>query len=265
MRHFMTFPLDDLQRSVHLGIKSAYPNVLMGGHEGRIARVADFLENPEIRRSKRGYLVIQGTYKGMNVTAFNHGVGTGSVSATLPEIIEMCEDDRMNLLRMGSSGSLKSNIAIGDFVVTTDVERYESTSDKVMSADYQAAASSAVVDSLLKIAAEHKLPNQNLHSDKTMVTDELYHFNLKLKAQTTPFESLAVSMEASAIFAYRDFYNQKQGRSIQAGELLVVSDCLITPNHPVQHQRITSDMEQKIEEIHIRIGLETLLALSQKK
>lgn len=144
MRHHFTF--DTGAKSLHLEIEKANPYVLTAGSPGRIRRVAPFLEGSEIVESDRGHVTIHGMYKSMPVTAFSTGIGTPSVSATLPEIIEACDDDSMCILRIGTAGALQPELKKGDLCITTDTEIKESTSKTIMGPNYRGAASMNMVD-----------------------------------------------------------------------------------------------------------------------
>jgi len=123
----------------HLSINSAFPNVLSAGSPGRIRKIAGYLDTEyESIESERGLVTIHGRYKDIPITAFSTGMGPASVSITLPEVIEACDDDNMKIIRLGTSGALQKNLNIGDFVATTWVERAETTCDKIMYPGYNA-------------------------------------------------------------------------------------------------------------------------------
>ena len=257
----MTFDTGDTM--YHLGICKANPNVLTGGSPGRIRRVAEYLSDAEVIESDRGLVTVHGMYHGVPITAFSSGMGPASVSITLPEIIEACDDDKMSVIRIGTSGALQSRLNIGDFVVTTTVDRYETTSDKVMGDGYVAKADEEVALLLENISKEKKLPFQSVYRGPTRVVNEIYCNNASVQGKEDP-DVLAVSMEFSVIVAFRDWYNANDGRNIKAGNLLIVSDNLAA------HGEGTVDMteflarKKEIERIHIHSGLQALYKLAKK-
>lgn len=255
----MTFDTGD--KMYHLEISYAHPSVLTAGSPGRIRKIADYLVNPQLVESERGLVTVHGYYKSLPVTAFSTGMGPASVSITLPEVIEACDADSMAIVRLGTAGGLQDYLGIGDFVVTTYVQRAESTSDKIMGAGYEAMANTSVVGTLSRVARSTMADFQELYSGMTRVTDEIY-WDARASKTRDPDGALAVSMEASVIFALRDWYNQKDCRNIRAGELLVISDNVVAPT---PHVDGTEFLRKKatVEDTQIRIGLETLLALSR--
>ena len=251
----------------HLEIRHAHPNVITAGSPGRIRRMAQYLDNAEVIESDRGLVTVHGEYRGMPVTAVSTGMGSASVSITLPEVIEACDADKMNIIRLGTSGGFLNNqqgipLKVGDLVVTTDVQRAESTSDKSMGPDYKASASSNVVHALYAAAGTHRLVIQGVYKGVNRTTDDIY-FDAKKSQELARaghvFDTLTVSMEASVHFALRDAYNRDQNRQIQAGELLVVSDVISAEGHLDMTEFLRN--KEHIERAHVLAGLDALLQL----
>jgi len=244
----------------HLEIRSAHPNVLTAGSPGRVKKMAAYLDQPQIIESDRGLVTVHGTYKDMPVTAFSTGMGPASVSITMPEVIEACDADRMIFVRLGTSGGLKRYLNVGDFVVTTDVDRAETTSDKIMGHGYEAVATPSVRMALQGQAGRHKLSSQQVYAGRTRTTDDIYFDALQSKKGVHP-DVVAVSMEFSAICALRDRYNKDDNRKIAAGELLIVSDVVVAEGHIDMTEFLKK--KAQIEEAQIKIGLETLLEMQK--
>ncbi len=241
----------------HLGIDKAHPYVLSAGSPGRIKRIANYLDSVEkIIKSDRGLITVHGKYKTMPVTAFSTGMGPSSVDITLPEIIEACDDPEMIILRLGTSGGLQSYLNIGDFVITTEAIRKESVCDKIMGKEYRAFADLRVAKVLEEKAIEYKESFQKVYVGPTEVTDEIY-FNA-LNSKNKKHNAFAVSMEFSVYCALRDKYNKDYGMKIKTGNLLTVSDNVVKKQKHIDVKEF-EEKQGKIEEAHIRIGLETLM------
>ena len=259
--------------SAHLEITYAHPNVLCGGSPGRVRDMASYLNNAEIIESRRGLVTVHGDYKGTPITAFSTGMGSASVSITMPEIIEAYEGKKMAFLRLGTSGGLHPDTRVGDFVITTTVDRHESTSDKIMGEGYVARASPEAIETLRSAATEMAMPGQQVHVGPTMVTDDLYFFNQELQERYAGNEELrrkeipdvlAVSMEFSVLCALRDRYNRDFEKEIKTGNLLTVSDLPFSTEERVDQSDFLGSMA-RIEDAQIRAGLETLVELSQQR
>jgi uridine phosphorylase len=258
MKRFVTFNTGD--KMYHLEIDKAYPNVLSAGSPGRIRRIANYLDKvEEIIESDRGLVTVHGEYKKMPITAFSTGMGPASVSVVLPEIIEACDDLDMNILRLGTCGGLKEILNIGDFIITTEAKRKESTSDKIMGKRYRAISDSCFREILAITASKFKASFQQVYIGKTKVVDDIYFHDLGSKNKK--HDCLAVSMEFSVYCALRDRYNRDFGKNIKVGNLLVVSDNVVKKQEHIDMDEFLRRKEQ-IEERHIKIGLETLLEMS---
>jgi uridine phosphorylase len=283
MKREMTFDTGD--KMYHLGISYAYPNVISGGSADRIENIANYLDNvEEVVESDRKHITVHGSYKGIPITAFNTGMGSASVSITLPEIIEACDEPDMLVLRIGTSGGLKEYMNIGDFVITTEADRAESTSDKIMGRNYIANSDLCFQEALFRSVSDNKEDFQNVYIGKTRVTDDIYFdaaltkyvltgkpqrgipelSEEKLVGLRERFEDVwAVSMEFSVYCALRDRYNKDFGKNIKAGNLLVVSDNVVREAEQVDMTEFL-ERKDKIEKAHIISGLNALVRMSKK-
>jgi uridine phosphorylase len=179
------------------------------------------------------------------------------VSITLPEIIEACDDPNMAIVRIGTSGGLQRYLQIGDFVVTSDVDRAESTSDKIMGEGYIARASHILTKQILESTRQNKEPFQSIYFGKTRTTDDIYFDALASKGRDHG-DVLAVSMEFSVFCALRDRYNRDYGKQISAGELLVISDNVVADHSTIDMTEFQKRQPQ-IERAHIFSGLDALV------
>lgn len=254
MKRYVTFNTGDT--TYHLGIRHANPSILSGGSPGRIRKIAKYLENTELIESDRGLVTVHGTYKGMPITAFSTGMGPASVSITLPEIIEACDDPNMIILRLGTSGGIKRHLNIGDLVITTDVLRFENTSDKIMGPNYHAESDKDVREALQNAAEKNKASFQKVYVGQTAVTNDIYFHALDTKEEDYG-DALAIAMEFSVYCALRDRYNRDYDKKIKVGNLLTVSDAIFGEHENFDVKEFESK-KTEIEDAHIKIGLETL-------
>ena len=274
MQRAITF--DSGEKSLHLGITNAHPYVISGGSPGRIRRIAKYLANSEIIESDRGLVTVHGLYQGVPITAFSTGMGPASVSITLPEVIEACDTRDMYIIRLGTAGALKRDLNVGDFIVTTFVDRQESTSVKISSA-YRLFADRILMDELETKGLQYKSPTQKVHIGPTRVVDEIY-INALAITETPPGGPLAVSMEFSVYCALRNFYNTHSGqevsfkggktvqmpqKDIKVGNLLVISDNPLAEGTQVDMTQFHSKISE-IERTQILIGLEALVEMSKQ-
>lgn len=258
MRRTYTFNTGDIM--YHLGISFSHPNVVSGGSPGRIRKVQGFLDSGStLVESDRGLVTVHGSYNGLLVTGFSTGMGPSSVSITLPEVIESCDADDMNIIRLGTSGGLQKYLNIGDFVASTWYDRAESTCDKIMGSGYHAESDAEVRKALINCAAAAKKEYQTVYEGPTRTTDDIYFDALDSKSRLNK-ALLAVSMEGSVYCAIRDRYNRDNGRRIKVGELMLVSDNIAAEADHIDAREF-KQRQQETEEALILAGLEALVAL----
>jgi uridine phosphorylase len=120
--------------------------VVLVGDPGRVAKVADRWDSVELHRSNREITTATGTYRGMPISAMSTGMGTDNVEIVLAEVMEIT--DRPTFIRVGSSGSLQPEIALGDLVISIGAVRLENTTDFYVHPGYPAIAHRDVVSAL---------------------------------------------------------------------------------------------------------------------
>ncbi len=117
--------------------------VLLVGDPGRVARVAAHWDDVRLERSNREITTATGTYRGMPLSCMSTGMGTDNVEIVLAEVMEIT--DAPTFIRVGSSGALQPDIAIGDLIVSIGAVRLENTTDFYVHPGYPAIAHRDVV------------------------------------------------------------------------------------------------------------------------
>jgi uridine phosphorylase len=117
--------------------------VLLVGDPGRVAKVASRFDSIELERSNREITTATGVYRGMPLSVMSTGMGTDNVEIVLAEVMEIT--DRPTFIRIGSSGALQAEIALGDLIVSTGAVRLENTTDAYVHPGYPAVAHREVV------------------------------------------------------------------------------------------------------------------------
>lgn len=117
--------------------------ILLVGDPGRVAKVSAGWDSVELERSNREFATATGTYRGMRLSVMSTGIGTDNVEIVLAEVLEIT--DRPTLIRVGSSGALQPEIAMGDLIVSIGAVRLENTTDFYVHPGYPAIAHRDVV------------------------------------------------------------------------------------------------------------------------
>ena len=132
-------------RQYHIGLEAGElaEYIVLVGDPARVARVAERWDSVDLERSNREITTATGTFGGMPISCMSTGMGTDNVEIVLAEIMEITE--HATLVRVGSSGALQPEIALGDLIVSTGAVRLENTTDFYVHPGFPAIAHRDVV------------------------------------------------------------------------------------------------------------------------
>ena len=119
--------------------------VLLPGSPGRCRRIAERLDEVVVHQNRRGLDIWTGRYRGVEIAALPTGMGCPSVDVVVTEVIRL---GGRRLLRVGTCGTLRREVALGDLVIATGAVRDEATSDAYTPREYPAVADGILVEAL---------------------------------------------------------------------------------------------------------------------
>lgn len=101
--------------------------VINVGDPDRVKMVSAFFDSIEVKKQKREFVTHTGTYKGKRITVLSTGIGTDNIDIVYNELDSLVNIDlekreikktlkSLNLIRIGTSGSLQSDIPVDGFV-----------------------------------------------------------------------------------------------------------------------------------------------------
>lgn len=115
----------------HLKIKPQYlaGDVILVGDPGRVAMISSFFNSIEFSGHNREFIIHTGFYKGKRITVMSTGMGTDNIDIVLNELDALVNIDlkkrmikpthrSLNLFRLGTSGSLQSDLPLNSVVVS---------------------------------------------------------------------------------------------------------------------------------------------------
>lgn len=113
---------------IHLRPDQIRDNIIFVGDPGRVDMVASFFDTKDYDISSREFHAIAGTYKGKELMVISHGIGPDNIEIVVTELDALANIDfetrtqkdrhrTLNIVRIGTSGSLQENLRIGDFVI----------------------------------------------------------------------------------------------------------------------------------------------------
>ncbi len=147
----VALPQTERQYHIDLGPGDLADYILLPGDPDRVARIAPLLDSAGVERRHREFASLTGSYRGLPVSVVSTGIGTDNVEIALAEILAIVE--RPTLVRIGSCGVLRDDIALGDLVITSGAVRLEATTSFFVHDGYPAVADYSAVAALVEAAA----------------------------------------------------------------------------------------------------------------
>lgn len=115
----------------HLNLKpeNVADNIIFVGDQNRVPKVAKHFDTIEFETQKREFKTITGTFKGKRFTVISTGIGPDNIDIVLNELDALVNIDletrtikpnlkSLNIIRIGTSGSLQNDISVDSFVLS---------------------------------------------------------------------------------------------------------------------------------------------------
>jgi uridine phosphorylase len=101
--------------------------VINVGDPDRVAMISNFFDQVEVKKQKREFVTHTGVYKGKRISVISTGIGTDNIDIVYNELDALVNIDlkkrvikdrltSLNLIRIGTSGSLQAAIPVDGFV-----------------------------------------------------------------------------------------------------------------------------------------------------
>lgn len=216
-------------------------NVIMPGDPLRAQMIAEkYLSDYKQVNSVRGMYAYTGYYKDTKITVMASGMGIPSMGIYSYELFKFYNVD--NIIRIGSCGSMTSDLDLYDLFVVTAAESISTYATSFGDNGKCFFASKKLNDNIINTA---KKLNQKIKMGKTYSNDAFYADNNMEDLKKN--DCLVQEMETFALFFNAKLLNKN------AASILTVSDNLITNKRttPLERQNSFNDM--------IELALETIL------
>lgn len=115
----------------HLGLHphQLASTILTVGDPERVAKISRYFDEIEYMVNKREFITHTGYYKGKRLTVMSTGMGTDNIEILMMELDALVNIDlkertakdehtSLNIIRLGTSGSLQADIPIGSYLVS---------------------------------------------------------------------------------------------------------------------------------------------------
>ncbi len=114
----------------HLNLKpgNVSDTIILVGDPGRVHKVSQYFDEVEFEMNQREFITHTGKYKGKKITVMSTGMGVANLEIVLIELDALfninlkkrepkADIHQLNLIRIGTSGGLREDLALGSQVV----------------------------------------------------------------------------------------------------------------------------------------------------
>ncbi len=103
--------------------------IILVGDQDRVEMVSSFFTNIEIKKHKREFFTVTGTFNNKRITVISTGIGTDNIDIVINELDALVNIDlktreikkekkSLNLIRIGTSGGLQAELTPGSYIVS---------------------------------------------------------------------------------------------------------------------------------------------------
>ncbi|MFH6769370.1 nucleoside phosphorylase [Gaetbulibacter aquiaggeris] len=116
----------------HLNLKpeNIAETIILVGDQDRVEKISKYFDAVDFKTQKREFKTHTGTYKGKRLSVISTGIGPDNIDIVLNELDALVNIDlntrqpkekltRLNIVRVGTSGSLQNDIPVDSFVLST--------------------------------------------------------------------------------------------------------------------------------------------------
>jgi DeoD family purine-nucleoside phosphorylase len=188
---------------IHLHAESGdyAPLVLLPGDPARATAIAARFDGglPAARQvnANRGLLGYTGTIDGRPISVQTSGMGAPSIALVTEELLRL---GARKLVRVGTTGALRGDLALGDIVIATASSPTDGTTQTFMGGKPYAPAADFALTHALVHAAERLSAPFHVGPIATIDVFSHYHPDPNFVRPWRDAGALAVEMEASALF-----------------------------------------------------------------
>lgn len=139
---------------IHLRPDQLRDNIIFVGDPGRVDMIASCLDSIDYDVHSREFHAVGGTFKGKPLMAISHGIGPDNIEIVVTELDALANVDfetrivrkghrTLNIVRVGTSGSLQEDLHIGDYVIAEKgigfdgILNFYADRDKVCDLDFE--------------------------------------------------------------------------------------------------------------------------------
>ena len=192
--------------------------VLLPGDPGRIEIIGNTWDYYEEVEWHREYRSIRGKYRGVEIGAISTGIGGSSTSIAIEELARIGVH---TLLRVGTAGSIREDVEIGNIIIATGAVRFDGASLEYAPCEYPAVASPDLVMASIDVAERLQVKYKvgiiastssfYLGQSRRGYKDYIWSGVEKRLVDLQKMNVIGFEMEAATIFTLSNIYGLRSG------------------------------------------------------
>jgi len=114
---------------LHLHPGDLADQIILVGDPSRVEMIASYFDHIEIKKSDREFHTTTGQYKGRRISVISTGIGPDNIDIVMNELDALVNIDlqtkeikpekkRLNIVRIGTSGSVQADVPVHSFVIS---------------------------------------------------------------------------------------------------------------------------------------------------
>ncbi len=114
---------------LHLLPQDIADTIITVGDPERVDMIAKFFDKILLKKKNREFYTITGIYKSKHISIISTGIGTDNIDIVLNELNVLCKINlntleynsnprKLNIIRLGTSGTLRQEIPLGSFLIS---------------------------------------------------------------------------------------------------------------------------------------------------
>ena len=120
------------ERIYHLNLKKSElaDNIILVGDPGRVSEISEKFQSIECKIQHREFITHTGFYNDKRISVISSGIGTDNIDIVINELDALVNIDfktrkinltkkSLNIIRLGTSGSINNQIPVNSFIVSS--------------------------------------------------------------------------------------------------------------------------------------------------
>jgi len=218
--------------------------VIVAGDPGRVKILSELLREPKLVNEYRGYLIYTGYYRDKKISIAAHGIGGASAAILFEELAMLGVD---TIVRLGSTGSVREDIDIGDIIVAEGSSYFVGGTIGMYTGADIAYSASPDLELTYLIYQELKRRFQRVFRGLVFSSDSFYAENKQFVDRIRELNILSLEMECATL----NFIGRLRG--MRTACVLVVSDNLVKGTTVLDQLQRLSDVFREVARVLLEV------------